>query len=34
MNDFKKSALVAIETLRARVRELERSGRQEIAVVG
>ena len=32
--DFKKDALIAIETLRARVRQLESSSRQEIAIVG
>ena len=34
MSEFKKSALMAIETLQARVRELEGTARQEVAVVG
>ena len=32
--EFRKSAFLAIETLRARVRELESSHRQDIAIVG
>jgi thioester reductase-like protein len=34
MNDFKKDALLAIETLQARVRELEQSDRQDMAIIG
>ena len=34
MIDFKRDALLAIETLRARVRQLEESDRQGIAIVG
>src|SRR3954468_2540605 len=32
--EFKKKALLAIETLRTRVRELEQSKREEIAIIG
>jgi thioester reductase-like protein len=32
--DFKKDALIAIETLRARVHQLESTSRQEIAIIG
>src|SRR5215468_388673 len=34
MIDFKRDALIAIETLRARVRQLEESERQGIAIIG
>ena len=34
MSEFKQSALLAIETLRARVRELELAQREDIAIIG